>query len=41
MNNIYESIEKYNPNKKLKILITFDEMITDMVSNKKPNPIVT
>ena len=40
MNDIYENIEEYNPNKKLKTLIFFDDMI-DMVSNKKLNPIVT
>ena len=31
----------YNPIKKLKILILFDDMIKDMLSNEKPNPIVT
>ena len=30
-----------NPNKKPKILIVFDDMIADMLSNKKVNPIVT
>ena len=34
MNDIYEYIEKYNPNKKHKILIVFDDMIADMLSNK-------
>ena len=41
MNGIYKNIEEYNPNKKLKILIVFDNMIVDMLSNKKLNPIVT
>ena len=41
MDDIYKNIEKYNPNKKRKILIIFDYMIADMVSNKKHNPIVT
>ena len=36
-----KSIEEYNPNKKRKILIVFDNMIADMLSNKKLNPIVT
>ena len=36
-----EKIEDYNPNKKRKILIVFDDMIADMFCNKKPNPIVT
>ena len=39
--DIYENIEEYNPNKKHKILIAFDDMIADMLSNEKPNPIVT
>ena len=39
--NIYKNIEKYNPNKKRKILIVFDDMIADMLNNKKLNPIVT
>ena len=41
MGNIYKSIEEYNPNKNRKILIVFDNMIADMLSNKKINPIVT
>ena len=41
MDDIYENIEAYNPNKKRKILIAFDDVIADMVSNKKLNPIVT
>ena len=39
MDNIYKSIEEYNPNKKHKILIVFDDMIADILSNKKLNPI--
>ena len=35
MNDIYKNIEEYNPNKKRKILIVFDNMIDDMLSNKK------
>ena len=41
MDDIYKNIEEYNPNKKRKILIVFDGMIADMLSNKKLNPIVT
>ena len=41
MDDIYKNIEEYKPNKKRKILIVFDDMITDMLSNKKLNPIVT
>ena len=41
MDGIYKNIEECNPNKKCKILITFDDMVTDMLSNKKLNTIVT
>ena len=41
MNNIYKNIEEYNTNKKRKILIVFDDMIADRLSNKKLNSIVT
>ena len=34
------NFEEYNSNKKSKILIVFDDMTADMLSNKKPNPIV-
>ena len=33
MNDIYKNIEDYNRNKKRKILIVFDDMIADMLSN--------
>ena len=39
--NIYKIIEEYNPNKKRKIIIDFDEMIGDMPRNKKLDPTVT
>ena len=35
------NIEEYNQNKKRKILIVFDDMIVDIFSNKKLNPVVT
>ena len=41
MDNIYKNIDEYNPNKKRKLLIVFYDMIADMPSNKKLNPIVT
>ena len=41
MDDIYKNFEEYNPNKKRKILIVFDDIIADMVSNEKINPIVT
>ena len=34
MVNIYKNIEDYNPNKKRKKMIVFDDMIADMLSNK-------
>ena len=41
MDGIYKTIAEYNPNKKRKILIIFDDIIADMLSNKKLNQIVT
>ena len=41
MNDINENIEEHNQNKERKILIIFDDMITNMLSNKKRNPVVT
>ena len=41
MDKIYENIEEYNPNKECKILIVFDDMIVDILSNKKLNPVAT
>ena len=38
---IYKNIEEYKPNKKCKILIVFDDIIADMLTNKKVNPVVT
>ena len=37
----YKNIEDYNPDKKRKILIVFDDMTADMINNKKLNPVVT
>ena len=39
--DIYKNVEEYIPNKKRKILIVFDDMIADILSNKKLNPIET
>ena len=41
MQDVYKNIEDYNPGKKRKILIVFDDMIDDMINNKKLNPVVT
>ena len=41
MQDVYKNIEDYNPNEKCKVLIVFDDMIADMITNKKLNSIVT
>ena len=41
MDDIYKNIEEYISNINRKILIVFDDMIADMLSNIKLNPIVT
>ena len=41
MQDVYKNNEDYNAGKKCKILIVFDEMIADMINNKKLNPVVT
>ena len=44
MQDVYKNIEDYNPIKKRKVLIVFDDMIADMINNNndnKLNPVVT
>ena len=41
MRDDYKNINQYNPGKKRKILIVFDDMIADMINNKKLNSIAT
>ena len=41
MQDIYKNTEEYNLRKKLKLLIVFDDMIADIINNKKLNPVVT
>ena len=41
MQDVYKNIEDYTPIKKRKVLIIFDDMIANMISNNKLNPIVT
>ena len=36
-----KDIEEYNPGKKRKVLIVFDDMIADMINDKKLNPKAT
>ena len=35
MGDVYKDINDYNPNKENKILIIFDDMIADLINNKK------
>ena len=42
MQDVYKKIENYNPNKKKKkVLIAFEDMIVEMINNKKLNSLVT
>ena len=41
MQDVYKNNEDYNPDKKRKVLIVFDDMVADMINNKKLNSIVT
>ena len=40
MDDVYNNIDDYNPNRKRKILILFDEMIADIMTNKKFQAII-
>ena len=41
MREVHKNIDEYNPDKKNKILIVFNDMIADMIHNIKLNSIVT
>ena len=41
MDDIHKDIEEYNQNEKRKMLIAFDDMSVDMLSDKNLNPVVT
>ena len=41
MQDVYKNIEDYNLRKNRKILIVFDDMIADMIKNKKLDSIVS
>ena len=41
MHSVYKNIDNYNFNKENKIFIVFDDMIADMINNKKLNSVVT
>ena len=40
MDDVYENITEYNPNRKRKILIVFDDTIADSMANKKSPAII-
>ena len=40
MNDAYENIDLYNPNRQRKVLIVFDDMIADKMTNKKFQSII-
>ena len=41
MLDVYKNIEDYNPDKKRKVLLVFDDMIADLINNKRLNLVVT
>ena len=41
VNGVCKSIGKYSPSKEQKVLLVFDEMIADIISNKKRHPGIT
>ena len=40
MDDVYDNIDDYNPSRKRKILIVFNDMIADFKSNKKFRAVV-
>ena len=40
MDDVYQNIDDYNPSRKRKILIVFDDMIVDIISSKKFQAII-
>ena len=41
MHDVYKNIEEYDLGKQSKILIVFDDTVTDMINNKELNPVIT
>ena len=37
MQDVYKNIDEHNPGKKRKTLIVFDDIIADLINNKKLN----
>ena len=40
IDDVYKNIDDYNPNRKRKMLIVFDDMIADIMTNKKFQAII-
>ena len=40
LHDVYENIDDYNPSRKRKILISFDDMIANIMTNKKFKAII-
>ena len=40
MDNVYENINDYNPSRKRKVVIVFDDMIADILTNKRFQAII-
>ena len=41
MQNVYKNIDKYKTDKEQKILVVFDDMIAEIINDKKLNSIAT
>ena len=41
MRNVYKNTDEYDPDKENKILIVFDDVVADMIYNKKLNSRIT
>ena len=40
MDDVYNNIDGYNPKRKRKILIVFDDMVADIMTNKRFQAII-
>ena len=38
IDDVYQNIDDYNPSRKRKLLIVFDDILADIMSNKSFNP---
>ena len=41
MQDVYKNTEEYNPGRKFHVLIVFDDIIANIISNKKLNQVVS